>query len=90
VRLSPSLITQQTSGYGQETGKFSPTKTGMLSPTVTLYDRIFRIFYDERDKLLLKKKQKGSSNITGVYYFTVTWQRALHCYQMRSLSNQEL
>ncbi|HOO02002.1 MAG TPA: hypothetical protein PLE76_04770, partial [Rectinema sp.] len=47
----PQFYCPTTSGYGQETGKFSPTKTGMLSPTVTLYDRIFRIFYDERDKL---------------------------------------
>jgi hypothetical protein len=31
----PQFYCPTTSGYGQETGKFSPTKTGKLSPTVT-------------------------------------------------------
>jgi len=32
----PQLYCLATSGYGQETGKFSPTNLGKLSPTVTI------------------------------------------------------
>jgi len=35
LEAEPQLYCPTTSGYGQETGNFSPTKTGKLSPTVT-------------------------------------------------------
>jgi len=38
----PLFYCPATPGYGQETGKFSPTKTGSLIPTATESARAFK------------------------------------------------
>ncbi len=55
----PQFYCPTTSGYGQETGKFSPTKTGKLSPTVT-----FKILINiDKDNALSKQCARALKNI---------------------------
>ena len=75
----PQFYCPTTSGYGQETGKFSPTKTGKLSPTVTPLLAVSLVAYQfegrGKTKVLYTAHgfhfYKGSSFLSWLIYFPI-------------------